>query len=164
MGKVSVEQVIKASPEDVWRVLADFGGVHRFHPLVESADLLSESNGGLDTMRVCNFYDGTSIKERVVAWKDGEYMRIDLSEFSMPFKRATASLSITPVGTGSARVTFEMDYTPKFGPLGAIMNLLMMKPMIRRMLKSVLVGLDKHVSTGALIGKKGIALPAAQPA
>lgn len=164
MGKVSTDRVIKASPDDVWRALADFGGVHRFHPMVESANLLSEHNGGLDAMRVCNFYDGTSVKERVSGWKDGEHMRVELSEFSMPLKRATATLNVAPVGTDSARVTFALDYTPKFGPLGALMDVLMMKAMMGRMMKSVLKGLDEHVRTGALIGEKGLAMPVAQPA
>lgn len=164
MGKVSIDQVIKASPDEVWRALADFGGVHRFHPMVESADLLSEKNGGLDAIRVCNFYDGGSVKERVSAWKDGEHMRVELSEFSMPLKRATATLQVAPVGTNAARVTFALDYTPKFGPLGALMDVLMMKAMVNRMMKSVLKGLDEHVRTGALIGEKGVLLAMPQAA
>ena len=48
-----------------------------------------------------------------------------------------------------------MNYRPKFGPVGKLVNALMIKPMTRRTLSNVLEGLDRHVVTGEHVGKNG---------
>ena len=43
----------------------------------------------------------------------------------------------------------------KFGPLGWIMDKLVMSPSIRKTHKLVLNGLEQHIITGKVIGKDG---------
>ena len=46
-----------------------------------------------------------------------------------------------------------MDYDMKWGPLGWLMNVLMLRPIMGKLLASVLAGLDHHLVTGERIEK-----------
>lgn len=155
MSNLSKTIIIEAAPERVWAILKDFGGVHRWHPKVESSPLTGARNEGLGAGRVCNFYDGTSVREQIVEYRDGESMRVELSEFSMPLHRAEARLALRVLGQSRTEVTFSMDYDVKFGPLGWVMNSLMMQPMLAKMFEQILESLRHHVITGELVGRDG---------
>ena len=154
--QVSVSRRISLPAEDVWPHLADFSGIARFHPFVETADQLSENNEGVGARRKCNFYDGKSVVERVLEWEPGRRQKIELSEMPMPMKRAVAEFTVTPRGDRDTEVSITMFFTPKFGPLGALMGVLMMKPMMRKIFAQVLQGLEHHARTGEIIGRGGV--------
>ena len=59
-------------------------------------------------------------------------MKIELSKISMPIKRAVEEMSVAPRGGGQSEATISMNLVPKFGLLGALMGVLMMKPMMRK--------------------------------
>ena len=126
--QVNVTKRLSLSAEEVWRHLADFSGIARIHAFVESADLLSENNEGVGASRKCNFYDGNSVVEDVLEWESGRRMKIGLSEMSMPLKRAEAEFIVTPRGEDQTELSITMSFIPKFGPLGALMGVLMIKP------------------------------------
>ena len=161
MSNLQQNHIINAPLPQVWNVIKDFGGVHKFHPKVESSPLLSDNNEGLGAARVCHFYDGTSVKEEVKAYRDGEMLRVELSEFSLPLNRAFAEISVRERGPNKTEVTFAMDYDVKFGPLGAVMNSMMLRPMMTKMFAQILEGLDHHVITGELVGRDGERIPVA---
>ncbi|MEC9454272.1 MAG: SRPBCC family protein [Pseudomonadota bacterium] len=100
MIQISVSRRVNLSAEEVWPYLADFSGIARFHPFVETADQQSELNEGVGDSRRCNFDDGKSVVERVIEWQPGRRMKIELSEISMPIKRAVAEMSVAPRGDG----------------------------------------------------------------
>ncbi len=154
--QVDVSKRINLPAEEVWRHLADFSGVARYHPFVETADQLSESNEGVGARRKCNFYDGNSVVERVIEWEPGRRQKIELSEISMPMKSALAEFSVTPLGERESEVSISMSFTPKFGPLGALMGVMMMKPMMRKVFAQVLQGLEHHAHTGEFIVQGGV--------
>ena len=58
------------------------------------------------------------------------------------------------VGPGDeTQVTMTMDYEMKYGPLGWLMNAVMLRPILGKLFASVLVGLDHHLVTGELVGE-----------
>ena len=57
--------------------------------------------------------------------------------------------------SGQSSVTITMDFQVKGGALGRLFAVGVMRPMMQRMFKRVLGGLDLHVRTGASIGKDG---------
>ena len=154
--QVNVSRRISLPAREVWRHLADFSGVARYHPFVETADQLSENNDGVGARRKCNFYDGNSVVERVIEWEQGRRQRIELSEISMPMKRAVAEFNLVQRGERETEVTMSMNFTPKFGPMGALMGVMMMKPMMRKMFGGILQGLEHHARTGEIIGQGGV--------
>lgn len=146
------------SAEDVWTHFADFSGVARFHPFVETADQLSEQNEGVGARRKCNFYDGKSVVEKIIEWEQGRRMNVELSEMSMPMKRASVEFIVVSRGEQESDVTITMNFTPKFGLMGAMMGAMMMKPMMRKMFAQILNGLEHHARTGEAIGRGGAPL------
>lgn len=153
MIKVGLTKSLDVSATQAWEVIADFKNIQRFHPLVDHVDMLSDNERGVGAIRVCNFYDDTSVAEEVTQWKEGQGYTVELSDFSMPVKSATATLTIEGTGAGKSDVTFAMEFTPKFGPLGWVMGQVMMRPMMIRVFKQVLAGLEHHAATGELVGE-----------
>jgi uncharacterized protein YndB with AHSA1/START domain len=150
MTQLSHTRTLRVPADRVWSTLADFGAVERFHPRVASSPLLGEQATGLGAERQCNFHDGNAIKERVVAWEEGRLLKIEIYEASMPLKRAIGTLELVPRGA-ETDVVFTMDYAPKFGPLGALMDRLMMRKGFCGMLMEVLEGLEEHLETGRVV-------------
>jgi len=155
MSNIEITRHIPASPARVWAAFADFGGIHKFHPFVETSPMLSQNASGLGAERRCEFYDGNSVCERVVGVEEGTSMTIDIYEGSMPLERAEARIHLEPAD-GGTRVRFVMDYTVKWGPIGALMDVMMMRRKMRGMLGKVLAGLETHLETGAAIGQGGL--------
>jgi len=161
MSTIKQSVIVEANKQKVWEVLKDFGGVYRWHPKVETSPLHSANNEGIGAKRTCNFYDGTSVDEEVTAYKEGEYMEIILTNFSMPLKRATARVEIKELSTRRIQVDLQMSFDVKYGPVGWVMDKVMMKPMMGKMFKQVLSGLRYHINSGELVEKDGVNIPKA---
>jgi hypothetical protein len=153
--QIIVSRQIGLPTEELWRHLVDYGGVARFHPFVDMADKLSDSNESVGARRKCNFYDDNSVVEKVIEWEPGRRMKIELSEMNMPMKWAVAEIVLSPMGEQKCEASFIMNFQPKFGLIGALMGAMMMKPMMRKMFSKVLQGLDHHARTGEVISKDG---------
>ncbi|MEO0601379.1 MAG: SRPBCC family protein [Myxococcota bacterium] len=156
MSIVWVQREITHAPAAVWEVVADIGGIHRFHPAVARSPLTGSQERGVGAERTCHFHDGNHIDERVVAWEEGHSLEVDIVRGSFPLVRARARFVLEPVPTGT-RVTMRMDYKPKFGPVGFVMDQLMMKRQFRGLMARILEGLETHLSTGQIIGPDGAA-------
>ena len=155
MGSITVQRTVSHSPDIVWPALADFGGIYRFHPLVERSQVHPGTpTTGLGAERTCHFHDGNKIDERVVGFEDGKSLDVEIYEGTMPLKTARARMEIRPAGEGQTAVTMSMEYTPKFGVMGRAMDVLMMNRKFRQILTSVLAALDEHLTTGETIGPK----------
>ena len=155
MTAVSATKTVRAPRSEVWAVLKDFQAGDKFHPLVESVDPVGDVAEGLHAGRRCNFYDGTSVVEKVTQWEDQRSFRVELSEFSMPLKSAASEMRLESIDADHTRVEIEMEMEVKWGFLGKIMGSVMMKPMMTKVFKQVLAGLEHHVRTGEFIGKDG---------
>lgn len=154
MSNITVRQTLQFPISRVWEALSDFGGIYKFHPAVRHSELLDGSkNGGVGAQRRCEFVNGRHVDEQVTAWTPSQKMDVAIVGGNMPIKTATATLSVRKVNNATTEVTMDMDYTPKMGPLGALMNLLMMKRQFRGMMQQILQGLELHLETGAVIGK-----------
>ncbi len=149
-------RTIEAPAADVWRAIADYAHVDSFHPAVERVSMLSDSQSGVGTARICHFYDGTSATELVTDWVEGESFRVELSDYTMPLVvQAEAEMRVKADGPKRSSVTITMDFQVKGGALGRLAGAGVIRPMMQRMFKRVLGGLDVHVRTGASIGKDG---------
>ena len=54
-------------------------------------------------------------------------------------------------------MTMTMDYDMKYGPLGWLSNVVMLRRILGELLASVLAGLDQHLVTGEHIGENWVA-------
>ncbi len=161
MSTVTHTATIEASKTATWNVLNDFGGVHRWHFNIESSPLSSANNEGLGATRVCRFYNGPELTERIVEYEEGEFMNIAFVEFKLPLKRANVTFRVRELTKTKTEVTVTMDYVMRFGPLGWALNKAFLQPTLRKVFRNMLDGLNHHTVTGELIGKDGKALTAA---
>lgn len=139
---------VNTAKSTVWAALEDFGGVTDYHFSVKNAPMLSANRSGLGATRRCEFYDNTSVVEKIVSFDDGNGYKIALSEFSMPLKSLMAEMRVTAVNDDVCDVTMALDYVVKYGPVGKLMGHFMMRPMMTKMIKKVLSGLAYHAVTG----------------
>lgn len=141
---------IDASKEKVWEVIADFGNIYLFNPTIAKSYLTSDKTSGLGTTRQCNFEGiNAHIKERIVSYKEGESMRVEIydGKGAPPFKTAFGSFFLQEEDGGTL-VKGIFEYELKFGPIGILMDALMVKPKFSGAWDGVLAGLKKHVETG----------------
>ena len=144
MTNISVTHKTKANPEVCWDLLSDFANIDFFNPGVRDSHLLNDSvEQGVGAVRQCNLTDGKNyIRERITDWQEGKSYTVSIYEGTMPLKNTFATLKIEPDGAGSI-LAMEMEYTPKFGPLGALMNVVMLRRMMEKSMRSVVQGLDE---------------------
>jgi ribosome-associated toxin RatA of RatAB toxin-antitoxin module len=157
MNTVIATRNVSADPKTVWALISDVTTVVDFHPAVKSVDLLSDSPTGLGASRRCNFYDDTSVVETVTEVEEGRSVTLDLTEFSVPMKRFGASISVTPLAGSGTQVTFTLNYEMKFGVLGQLMNVAMVRGQMNKLMTRVLAGIDHHLTTGELVGEDFVA-------
>lgn len=143
---------ISASPYKVWDAISDFENVKSFHPLVKDSPLLSSEKRGIGAKRRCEFYDKTSVVEEIIQCSEGRSMTVQLSEMSMPLKKAVVILNISPVGDNATEMTMEMNYTVKFGLLGWMMGIFLMRPMMHKMFRTIMKSLEYYIVTGKPVG------------
>lgn len=156
MRTVLATRTIDLEQTQLWNILDDFGGIYRFHPAVERSPLLGRQRSGLGARRRCEFYDGSQVVEEIIDYQPGQQLTVDIVEGSLPLEQAQGTIALAPLQDGGTEVSFRIDYKPKYGPLGAVMDALVMRRSFRKLLARVLEGLETHARTGAVIGKDGI--------
>jgi ribosome-associated toxin RatA of RatAB toxin-antitoxin module len=162
MSQINVEKTIDAKTDKLWSIIDDFGGVHRFHPQVETSDILNGQDSGIGAERECVFYDGTRVSEVVSDQRDGEYQAVTVIAGNLPLRNVKAVLSLSQTADGKTKVQATIDYQPKYGVFGKVMNALLIRPKFTKILGHVLETLEVHAKTGALIGKNGVVVAAPQ--
>lgn len=149
MTRIESSIRIDAPKDKVWAVLADFGGIQKFHPGLKSSHSTSEANEGVGATRQCVLKPMGTIQERIVEWKDGEEMLVEIYEGkNMPpldFEDTKARLSARAEGDKTV-VTMKMAYETK-GLAGAAMNPVL-KSQFSKTVPSILQGLKYYVENG----------------
>lgn len=111
-GKVEVH--INRSPEDVWALISDFGGLDGWMPGIESCELEGDVRK-LQTM-------GMELHERLVSQDDASRTQsYSIVQGPMPIEHHLATLSVEPDGDGS-KFTWAYEVRPDdmaaaFGPV-----------------------------------------------
>lgn len=147
MTQITHARYIDAPRAEVWRWLSDYTNIHRFHPDLRAVHQETEQACGIGAVRRCEMKDGNFLRERVVAWEEGESYRVEIVESSMPLARAFATLGVRDAADGGSEAFMSMDYRVKFGPLGWLMDRLMMRRMMRAMMGRILAALAEAVET-----------------
>lgn len=149
MTNIEATVRIDASKDKVWAALADFGNIQNFHPGLKSSHSTSAANEGVGATRQCVLKPMGTIQERIIEWKEGERMLIDIYEGkNMPpldFNSTKALFTLQEKGKQTA-VTMKMMYKPK-GLAGAAMNP-MLKSQFAKTVPAIIKGLKFYVENG----------------
>ena len=153
MTQVAAEVHIDAPKEKVWAVLADLGGIDKWNPGVARSHWTSEQKQGVGASRHCDLQNPSGrLEERAIEWREGEGYTIDVYESSFPMKN-TVEFAIKPEG-GGTRVYVTVNYRLKFGPVGALLDVLFVRRQIQKGFYNLLAGLKYFVETGDPVDDK----------
>ena len=153
MTQVATELHIDAPKEKVWEVLADLGGIDKWNPGVARSRWTSEQRQGIGASRHCDLQNPSgTLEERAIEWREGEGYTIDVYESSLPLKN-TVEFAIKPEGAGT-RASVTVDYRLKYGPVGALLDVLFVRRQIQKGFDRLVAGLKYHVETGDPVDDK----------
>ena len=155
MHNITVKREMNNNVETIWKVLDDYGAVYKFNPSVETSRILGEKKTGLEARRVCNFYDGSSLKETIIEYVPNQGYTFELSDFALPLKSATSHFQLEPLSENKSLLSVTLEFEPKFGPIGWLMAKLLMQPALTKALNGLTKGLDDYMTSGQLVGETG---------
>ncbi len=128
MPIAKLTRTIDVPSSKIWTVLSDFSNIQIFHPNVQDVDQLSEADRGLGAERRCNFYGGGSAVEKIISWDDErQFFTCTVTELAPPVLDVTAGMGVKKIDSHRSEVHIEMNYTPKWGIFGKIMDVLIRK-------------------------------------
>lgn len=142
MGIITVTRRMQADPDAVWAVLDDFGSIANWSSGVTRSENTNAIARGIGAERHCDF-DAKGrqwAKERITARSD-DNIHISIYETNAPMSRFEADITVRPSGSGS-HLTFLMDIVVKGGPLGKVMEVLMVRRQLRKQIGQLLADLD----------------------
>jgi ligand-binding SRPBCC domain-containing protein len=137
---------IDATPEKVWSVLASLDALAKYDPGVSRSEIVSSTKEGPGAARKCDLKPGGWFKERVADWRPNEALSFELYECTLPVRRLRHDYTL--VREGSATVVRQrMEYALKFGPLGKLLDALMVRRKWDAGIKGFLSGLKRYAET-----------------
>lgn len=147
--------VINAPKQKVWEALADFGNVEHLSPNIAKSYLTSDQQNGIGTTRHCDFVSmGAQVEERIVEWKEGESMKIEIYESqNMPMITGMAAkFEVSDKGESTVvSGTFEYGMT---NLIGSMINSLKMKKMNVNAWVKFVAGIKHHLETGENVSRE----------
>lgn len=148
MSRITGEIRIKADIKKVWEAIADLGGIQQYHPAVTKSYYLEGKREGVGAARHCDFKGGSGIDETVIDWREGKEFTLKLHNGKKmpPFKNAIGRQSVRADGDETI-VGLTLEYDLKYGPIGALMDFMMVRGQFEKMVPAMLSGLKKHVES-----------------
>ena len=142
MAQIERTIEISADRDAVWATVADLENVADWNPNISSATC-GEGLAGLGATRTCHLSQGGHIDEVVSEWDDGHRLAFAIGSHG-GIRSADMAMALASAGEAT-RVTAVADYHLAFGPLGPVIDRIVVKRQMARMLDAALVGLKEHV-------------------
>ena len=130
-------------PERVWALLADLEAVERYNPGVKSASVEGTQTSGVGARRSCDLAPKGRVIERVTHWEEGHAVGLEVVESDWPIHFMRWVTRIEP-SDGGTRIAQVLEYAVKFGPLGWLLDRLVMKRKLTAALDEVFASLVEH--------------------
>lgn len=153
MQSVTARRQMPVGPQVLWPLIADVTQIEHWHFNIAKVDLLTGNATGVGAARRCNFYDGTSVREDVVAVEDGKKVRVELSEFSVPMKHIELEIVLEGQSDTTTEVVLTLRYVMKFGPIGKVLGATAVRKQLTGVANKLLAGLQHFAQTGQDVGK-----------
>lgn len=145
----TIRHDVRAScpPEKVWALLADLTAVQRYNPGVRAAAIHGSLARGVGARRSCELRPRGRVVERVTHWEEERALGLELDEHDWPIHYMRWVTRLEPHGAGT-RITQDLEYEVKLGPLGWLLDTLVMRRKLTSTLDAVLAELVRHAEAG----------------
>jgi ligand-binding SRPBCC domain-containing protein len=134
-------------PERVWALLSDLEAVERYNPGVRAASIQGTQKSGVGAKRACELLPKGRVVERVTQWEDRRALGLEVAESDWPIHFMRWVTRLEPSGEAT-RITQDLEYRVKFGPLGWLLDTLVMKRKLTSTLNTVFAELVKQAEAG----------------
>jgi uncharacterized protein YndB with AHSA1/START domain len=141
MQTLMVELVIDAPRHVVWDALADIEAVAIWNPGIDDVECMSEVRDGIGATRRCFTHPTGWMTETVTEWVEGELITFDIED-AAPLRNGTASFELSDEGC-SVRLVANLEYEVKLGPLGPVIDRLIVQRRLGDALESGVEGLQE---------------------
>ena len=143
MTTIRHETRANCPPEKVWALLADLEAVQRYNPGVRAATIEGGQRTGVGATRACTLVPKGRVVERVTHWEERRALGLEVaaSDWPIHFMRWVTRLEAQG---GATRITQDLEYKVKFGPLGWALDHLVMKRKLTSSIDQVLARLVEH--------------------
>ncbi|MEM7802851.1 MAG: SRPBCC family protein [Chloroflexota bacterium] len=142
---------IDAPRQEVWeKAMVDFGNISIWNPNVPSSYSTNNIKEGLGAERHCDLtLAGASVEERVTKWDDGRMMEVLITDGQKtpPWKNPKALIELFDE-RGGTRMRMTFSYGMKLGPIGWLMDIMMVKPQFGKAIEALPAGLKHYMETG----------------
>ncbi len=146
--RFSTSRVVDASPEEVWRVLGDFGTEHRWTRSVAHCER-DTAEVRVGTSRRCRLprplLGRSEVTETLTEYEPGRSLAYRLDGAAGPFASAASRWSLAPTPEGRTAVTVEGAFEPRHWAARALVWPVA-KPAIRRLARGVVGELDAYLA------------------
>jgi hypothetical protein len=133
-------------PERIWDLLAALDAVPRFNPGVRAARVRGGQARGIGAVRECELVPRGRIAERVTLWEEGRALGLEVVESDWPLHFMRWVTRVEPASAGS-RLSQRLEYRVKFGPLGWVLDRLLMRRKIAGAVETALRGMVRAAET-----------------
>jgi Polyketide cyclase / dehydrase and lipid transport len=162
VGRVHIDMPREA----VWEKLRDLSLAHNYVPGVTAIRIDTEQREGVGVSRTVTMNNGSEMQETVEEWTDGHGFLIRLHKGAKPampiFKRFYFRYQIEDDGDGTV-FSPAMLYETRFGPIGALLGLLIHKAFLGAV-KDIGLAMRDYYTTGEKVTPERLkALKAAEP-
>ena len=109
MGQARVVDEIAASPEALWALVRDFGGVQRWNPTLTSCVLDKPGIGGVRTLTMGE----VTIRERLERLDEAtKTLSYSIIEAPLPVRDYLATIAVSGSGPGRSRIVWSSTFEP----------------------------------------------------
>jgi ribosome-associated toxin RatA of RatAB toxin-antitoxin module len=131
-----VERYVEAGAERVWEVVSDAANLADHAPNLSKSEVIAGDGEGM--VRRCYNSGGAGWSETCTLWQPGHRytMEVDTSDYPYPLSQMRGTWEVRERGDG-ALIHLRYDYTVKYGPLGALLAILL-RPTFRRTCRRML--------------------------
>jgi hypothetical protein len=141
-------------PERIWALLSDLEAVQLYNPGVKTAAVKGDLRTGVGAERSCELLPKGRVLERVTDWEEGRAVGLEVAESDWPIHYMGWVTRVESDGTGSV-ISQKLDYAVKFGPLGWLLDRLVMKRKLTSTLDAVLASLVRYAEEPGRLEPRG---------
>jgi Polyketide cyclase / dehydrase and lipid transport len=121
----------RCRPDQLWQELSALEAVGRHNPTIRAARLTGTLRQGVGAIRECDLLPKGKVVERVTVWDEGRSIGLEVVQSDWPIRTMQWVTRIESQGTGSTLIQ-RLEYKMKFGPIGWVLDNLVLRRKITR--------------------------------